>query len=64
MRTNDIKALAEEMQDDYEEELRLYVKNGGDEMKFPDIFSWVSEQEATKQEEHNDYIRDEGIADD
>lgn len=67
MRTNDIKHLAEEMEEEYEEALAAHVAdiviNGLEHTDFPDIFTWVVMQKMTAQEDYNKFLRDEGVPD-
>ena len=58
MRTNDIKALAEEWEDEYQEYVDECDKLGNTPM---DIFTWVATEQMTAEEEMNDYKRDEGL---
>ena len=60
MRTRDLKALAEQSEDEYTE----YVEHCEELDREPqDIWTWLAEQQATAEEEMNDYRRDEGLDD-
>lgn len=66
MRTNDLKAMAEENEEEYElaksEAYEEWAKGKRLEVfDFPDIFTWVGMEYMTAQEEMNDYRRDEGL---
>ena len=56
LRTNALKALAEEYKDEYEEWLEQQLIDGVIEPM--DIFAWVGMQYMTAQEEYNDYLKD------
>ena len=58
MRTNQIKALAEQWEDEYEEYAEECLREGNEPM---DIFTWVVTEQMTAQEAQNDYLRDEGL---
>ena len=58
MRTRDLKHLAEQSEEEYAE----YVEECNDAGSEPtDIWTWLAEQQATAEEAHNDYLRDEGL---
>jgi len=61
MRTVSRKYSAEQNEEDYE----LYVSRCSDSNQEPmDIYEWLAMEQATAEEERNDYLRDEGIIDD
>ena len=60
MRTRDIKAMAEENQEEYEE----YVERCEDSYQEPlDIFEWTEMLRNIAETEMNEYRRDEGLDD-
>ena len=61
MRTNNIKAMAEDMEGEYEEWYENQLKEGVKPDDIMDIFTWVGMEFMTAQEEHNDFLRDEGL---
>ena len=61
MRTMSKKYSAEQNEEDYE----LYVQRCADSNQEPtDIYEWLAMEQATAEEERNDYRRDEGFNDD
>ena len=55
-----MKALAEQSEDEYEIYCQQRLEDGADIEDIPDIWSWLSEQISTAEEEMNNYKRDEG----
>ena len=58
LRTNDIKALAEEWEDEYQEYVDECKKLGNTPQ---DIFTWVVTEQMTAEEEDYQYKKDEGL---
>ena len=61
MRTRDLKALADESEEEYAEYVLECIKNGSEPQ---DLWSWLAEQQATAEEAMNEYQRDEGLLND
>ena len=58
MRTRDIKALAEQSEEEYAEYVE-YCEELDQEPQ--DIWTWLAEQQATAEEEQYQYQKDEGL---
>jgi len=58
MRTNDLKHIAEQSEEEYAEYVKDCLSNDSEPL---DIYSWIAEQQATAEEYMNDYKRDEGL---
>ena len=61
MRTNDLKAMAENMMGEYEEWYDEQLKEGKKPDDIMDVFAWVGMEYMTAQEERNDFLKDEGL---
>ena len=60
MKTRDLKTLAEESSDEYEEYIAECRKAGLDCLN---IWMWIAEQIATEEEYRNDMLRDDALMD-
>ena len=60
MRTRDLKALAEQSEDEYAEYVDVCTTNNTEPL---DIWTWLAEQQTIAEEEMHDYLRDEALDD-
>ena len=61
VRTTELKALAEEREEEYNEWVKNQLKKGNKEARDMDIFTWVGMQCEEHARMHDEFLKEEGL---